>query len=61
MKQTESNQQTQEDAAPQSSGRELRRTGDDPESQDPSQAELAVMHPDDDDPEWRYYFGAWHS
>jgi hypothetical protein len=25
------------------------------------QAHRAVMHPEADDPEWRYYFGAWHS
>ncbi len=59
MNQTESNQQTQGDATPQSSGEEPRGTGEKPS--EPSQAELAVMHPDGDDPEWRYYFGAWHS
>ena len=25
------------------------------------QAARAVMHPDPNDPEWRYYHGAWHS
>jgi hypothetical protein len=26
-----------------------------------TQAERSVMHPDADDPDWRYFFGAWHS
>ena len=25
------------------------------------QAARSVMHPDPNDPEWRYYHGAWHS
>ena len=29
--------------------------------EDPRQGERALMHPEADDPEWRYYFGAWHS
>jgi hypothetical protein len=32
-----------------------------PQAQEPGQAERAVMHPEADDAEWRYYFGAWHS
>lgn len=32
-----------------------------PQAQEPGQAARAVMHPEADDPEWRYYFGAWHS
>jgi hypothetical protein len=48
-------------------GQGQRDANDDPRNapgaaaQEPNQAELAVMHPDGDDPEWRYYFGAWHS
>lgn len=61
MKKSESNQQAEGDAAQQSSGAEPQGTGEQFEPQEPSQAELAVMHPDGDDPEWRYYFGAWHS
>ena len=34
------------------------RTGD---SRQTTQAERAVMHPDRDDPEWRYYHQIWES
>jgi hypothetical protein len=30
-------------------------------AEETSQEERSVMRPDGDDPEWRYYFGAWHS
>jgi hypothetical protein len=32
-----------------------------PSAGETSQSERAVMRPDSEDPEWRYFFGAWHS
>ena len=31
------------------------------EPRPPTQAERAVMHPDQDDLDWRYFLHAWHS
>jgi hypothetical protein len=59
MKQTDPNQPIEGDAGRQLSSEEPRGIHEQP--QEPNQAALAVMHPDRDDPEWRYYFGAWHS